>query len=59
VTGIRIMEVGANQLSAGMSVSMAIVYSIVVLSGLYIIFVAVMRLLNPTADTEHLEQEQW
>jgi hypothetical protein len=53
------MEVGANQLSAGMSVSMAIVYSIVVLSGLYIIFVAVMRLLNPTADTEHLEQEQW
>jgi TRAP-type C4-dicarboxylate transport system permease small subunit len=59
VTGIRIMEVGANQLSAGMSISMAIVYAVVVLSGLYIILVAVMRLLNPTADTEHLEQDQW
>jgi TRAP-type C4-dicarboxylate transport system permease small subunit len=59
VTDVRIMEVGANQLSAGMSISMAAVYSIVFVSGLYIILIAVLRLSNPTADTEHLEQEQW
>ncbi len=59
VTGKKIMEVGASQLSAGMSLSMATVYSVVIASGLYIVLIAVTRLTHPTADTANLESDQW
>jgi TRAP-type C4-dicarboxylate transport system permease small subunit len=60
VTGIRIVRVNANQLSAGMDISMAIVYSVVIVSGVYIALIAVTRLITkPGEDGEQLESEQW
>lgn len=60
VTGIRIVRVNANQLSAGMDISMAIVYSIVIVSGIYIALIAITRLVTkPGEGGEQLESEQW
>jgi TRAP-type transport system small permease protein len=60
VTGIRIVRVNASQLSAGMDISMAAVYSVVIASGAYLILIAVMRLITkPGEDGEQLESEQW
>lgn len=60
VTGVRIVRVNASQLSAGMDISMAIVYSIVIVSGIYIALIAITRLITkPGQDGEQLESEQW
>jgi len=57
VSGWRIMVVGANQLSAGMEISMGYVYAVIVISGVYIVLLALSRLIRLSLDTTGASDE--
>jgi len=57
VSGWRIMSVGARQLSAGMEISMGYVYAVIVISGIYIMLLALSRLVRLSLDTTGASDE--